>query len=139
MRIVIDTNVLLATIGKKNFERFVYEAFKEEQFEWVVSTEILKEYEEMLIDFYSVETAGLVLGILENAHNVIFEEPAFRWALIVEDPDDNKFSDLALSTNANYMLTRDKHFNIFKKIDFPSLNVVNPEEFLEILKKLKKQ
>ena len=76
-------------------------------------------------------------GILENAPNVIFEEPAFRWGFIVEDPDDNKFSDLALSTNANFMLTRDKHFNIFKKIDFPSLNVVDPEEFYEILKTVK--
>jgi uncharacterized protein len=137
MRIVIDTNVLLATIRKKNFERFVYEAFKEERFEWVVSTEILKEYEEKLIGFYSVETAELVLGILENAPTVIFEEPAFRWALIVEDADDNKFSDLALSANANFLLTRDKHFNIFKKIDFPSLKVINPEEFFEILKTLK--
>ncbi len=137
MKIVIDTNVLLATIKKGNFERFVYEAFKEERFEWVVSTEILKEYEETLINFYSVETAELVLGILENAPNVIFEEPAFRWGFIVEDPDDNKFSDLALSTNANFILTRDKHFNIFKKIDFPSLNVVDPEEFYEILKTVK--
>ena len=137
MKIVIDTNVLLATIKKGNFERFVYEAFKEERFEWVVSTEILKEYEETLINFYSVETAELVLGILENAPNVIFEEPAFRWGFIVEDPDDNKFSDLALSTNANFMLTRDKHFNIFKKIDFPSLNVVDPEEFYKILKTVK--
>jgi uncharacterized protein len=137
MRIVIDTNVLLATIRKGNFERFVYDAFKQERFEWVVSTEILKEYEEMLINFYSIETAELVLGILENAPNVIFEEPAFRWGFIVEDADDNKFSDLALSANANFMLTRDKHFNIFKKIDFPSLNVVNPEELFEILKTVK--
>jgi uncharacterized protein len=137
MRIVIDTNVLLATIRKGNFERFVYDAFKQERFEWIVSTEILKEYEEMLINFYSVETAELVLGILENAPNVIFEEPAFRWGFIVEDPDDNKFSDLALSANANFMLTRDRHFNIFKMIDFPSLNVVNPEEFFKILKTVK--
>lgn len=137
MRIVIDTNVLLATIRKKNFERFVYEAFKEERFEWVVSTEILKEYEEKLIGFYSVETAELVLGILENAPNVIFKEPAFRWGLIVEDPDDNKFSDLALSINANFLVTRDKHFNIFKKINFPSLKVINPEDFFEVLKTLK--
>lgn len=41
MRVVIDTNVLRTTIKKGNFERFIYDAFKAEVFEWVVSTEIL--------------------------------------------------------------------------------------------------
>jgi hypothetical protein len=54
MRVVIDTNVLRLTIKKGNFERFIYDAFKAEIFEWIVSTEILEEYEEKLIEFYSV-------------------------------------------------------------------------------------
>lgn len=41
MRVVIDTNVLRTTIKKGHFERFIYDAFKAEVFEWVVSTEIL--------------------------------------------------------------------------------------------------
>lgn len=56
MKVVIDTNVLLATIRKQNF------AFIREEFEWTLSTEILFEYEEKLTEFYSVETAVLVLG-----------------------------------------------------------------------------
>lgn len=90
MRVVIDTNVLRMTLKKGNFERFIYDAFKAETFEWVVSTEILNEYYEKLSDFYSSETADLVLNILMAAPNVIFAEPAFRWNLIANDPDDNR-------------------------------------------------
>lgn len=133
MKVVIDTNVLRLSIKKGNLERFIYDAFKAETFEWIVSTEILSEYEEKLTEFYSTQTANLVLGILENAPNVIFSEPYFRWNIINNDPDDNKFSDLAISMNADYLITYDKHFNIFKKIDFPKLRVIKPKQFAEII------
>ena len=133
MKVVIDTNVLRLTIKKTNFERFIYNAFKNEAFDWVVSTEILAEYEEKLIEFYSTQTADLVLGILENAPNVIFAEPYFRWNIITEDPDDNKFADLAISLNVDCLVTNDKHFKIFKKIEFPKLKVLTPKQFEKFL------
>jgi uncharacterized protein len=102
--VVIDTNVLLTTINRKNAEYFIYEAFRGKRFNWVVSTEVLAEYEEMLTDFYSIETSNLVLKILCTATNVIFAEPYFRWP-ILKDPDDTKFSDLALTVNALCLVT----------------------------------
>jgi uncharacterized protein len=129
MKVVIDTNVLRATINRKNFEFFIYEAFIQRKFEWVVSTEILAEYEEMLIEFYSIDTANFILGILQSATNVIYAEPSFRWNLIIDDWDDNKFSNLALNVNAKCLVTKDRHFKIFKKIVFPKLNVLTPEKF----------
>jgi uncharacterized protein len=135
MKVVIDTNVLRLTIKKTNFERFIYDAFKDEAFDWVVSTEILEEYEEKLIEFYSTQTANLVLGILENAPNVIFAEPYFRWNIIIEDPDDNKFADLAISLNVDCLITNDKHFKVFKKLDFPKLTVMTPRQFEKFLNK----
>ena len=133
MRVVIDTNVLRLTIKKTNFERFIYNAFKNEAFDWVVSTEILAEYEEKLIEFYSTQTADLVLGILENAPNVVFAEPYFRWNIITEDPDDNKFADLAISLNVDCLITNDRHFKIFKKLEFPKLKVLTPKQFEKFL------
>lgn len=53
--------------------------------------------------------------------------------MVIDDPDDNKFSDLAISTNAHYLVSNDRHFNIFKKIKFPSLKVIKLEEFKKIL------
>jgi len=131
--IVIDTNVLIATINRRNSEYFIYSAFEAKQFDWVVSTEILDEYAEKLTEFYSANTANFVLDILCSATNVVFLEPYYRWNLIEIDTDDNKFSDLALSANAYCLVTYDKHFDLFKEITFPSLRVMNPAEFKAFL------
>ncbi|MCF0050943.1 putative toxin-antitoxin system toxin component, PIN family [Dyadobacter sp. LJ53] len=129
LSVVIDTNVLIKTINRTNFEFFIYQAFESELFEWVVSTSILDEYEEKLTEFYSLKTAQLVLEILCTASNVVFSEPHFRWNLIEDDPDDNKFSDLAISSNSTCLVTFDKHFDVFKNIEFPRLSVLNPKQF----------
>ena len=71
MKVVIDTNCLIASIPRQNPEYWLYEAFRSEKFDWVVSSEILHEYEEQLSDFYSPHTADLVLKILTTASNVI--------------------------------------------------------------------
>lgn len=70
--VVIDTNVLIATINRRNSEFFICEAFDAKEFDWVVSTEILNEYAEKLTEFYSPNTADYVLDILCSANNVIF-------------------------------------------------------------------
>ena len=136
IRAVIDTNVLIKTIKRNNLEFSIYNHFQQGEFEWIVSTSILDEYEEKLTEFYSPKTAHLVLEILCTAENVVFIEPHFRWNLIIEDPDDNKFADLAISSNANALVTFDKHFDIFKEIDFPRLTVLKPVEFLQFFSNL---
>jgi putative PIN family toxin of toxin-antitoxin system len=135
--IVIDTNVLIATINRRNQEFFIYEAFVEKQFNWIVSTEILDEYAEKLTDFYSQATANYVLDVLCTATNVIFLEPYYRWNLIHVDPEDNKFADLALSANSQGLITFDRHFDLFKDLSFPRLQIVHPAEFREFLSKQK--
>jgi predicted nucleic acid-binding protein len=72
IKVVIDTNVLLKTLNRNNFEFFIYNSFIEQKFDWIVSNEILIEYEEVLTSFYSVKTSNLVLEILCNANNVVF-------------------------------------------------------------------
>ena len=133
MRVVIDTNCLIASIPRHNPEYWLYKAFRNKAFDWVVSNEILFEYEEKLSDFYSPQTAELVATILTTAANVIFSEPFIKWNLITEDPDDNKFSDLAISANAHYLVSNDRHFNVLKSLTFPTVKVVTLTEFQEIM------
>lgn len=133
MKVVIDTNCLIVSIPRKNPEYWLYEAFKQGAFEWVISNEILFEYEEKLSDFYSPLTAELVLNILSISSNVTFAEPFIHWHTIKDDPDDNKFADLAISSNVNYLVTNDRHFNVLKLLPFPTVKVVSLKEFREIL------
>lgn len=132
MRVVIDTNCLLASIPPQSKYYWLYEWFKACRFEWLISNEILTEYIEKLTDFYSENTAMIVYSILSVAPNVTFSEPFFKWQLIEQDPDDNKFVDLAIAGNADYLVTNDKHFSPLKAIDFPKVNIVSLDEFRKI-------
>ena len=124
MRVVIDTNCLLASIPPKSTHYWLYQAFRDERFEWLISNEILSEYVEKLTDIYSENTATIVYSIFSVAPNAIFTEPFFKWQLVEQDPDDNKFVDLTIASSADYLITNDKHFNPLKSLDFPKLKIV---------------
>jgi putative PIN family toxin of toxin-antitoxin system len=131
---VIDTNCLLASIPPQSSYYWLYEAFRDGRFQWLISNEILTEYAEKLTERYSEQTAHLVTSILCVAPNVIFADPYFKWQLIENDPDDNKFADTAIAGNADYIVTNDKDFNALKDLEFPLLNIVSLNEFKVIIK-----
>ena len=133
MRVVIDTNCLIASINRNRPEFWLYNAFSDEAFDWLISNEILTEYVEMLGSMYSENTAKVVSEILLMADNVYLQEPFFKWALIEADPDDNKFADLAISANVDYLVTNDKHFNVLKNRDFLGVSVVDLNTFRKIM------
>ena len=66
--------------------------------------------------------------------NVYQSSIFFKYILITQDLDDNKFVDCAFSSNCDYLVTNDKHFNILKNINFPQINVISFEEFSVIMK-----
>jgi putative PIN family toxin of toxin-antitoxin system len=134
VKAVVDTNCLIVSIPRRNPEYWLYRAFRDKAFDWVISNEVLTEYEEELAEFYSPQTANLVVNILLTASNVIFSEPFFKYGLIAQDPDDNKFADLAIAANVDFLVTNDRHFRVLKTIAFPTVNVVPLAEFQQILK-----
>lgn len=133
MRVVIDTNCLLASIPPQSPNYWLYKVFEEEKIEWVVSNEIIAEYEEKLIERYSENTANLVLTILLFAPNTVFIEPYYNWRLIIDDPDDDKFVDVAIASGADFIITNDKHFKVLNEVPFPKVNVVSLQEFKRLL------
>jgi len=65
---------------------------------------------------------------LKELPNVHYIQVYYNWRLL-DDEDDNKFSDCYIAANAEYLVTNDKDFNKLKSLPFPSLNVVNIQEF----------
>ena len=47
--------------------------------------------------------------------------------------DRNKFADLAIASNVDYLVTNDSDCNILKKTNFPKVVVVSLNEFREIM------
>jgi putative PIN family toxin of toxin-antitoxin system len=95
----------------------------------VVTTEILLEYEEQLSIFYSPEFADLIIKVFINLPNVVKVQPiSFNWQLIYLDADDNKFVDAYIASNADIIVSNDRHFQELKKISFPEISVCKLED-----------
>lgn len=132
MKVVLDTNILFVSISPRSTYHWVFQKFINEEFILCVTTDILQEYEEIIGNHMGQEVANTVLQLIENSINVEYITKYFRWNLINVDPDDNKFVDCAISSNAKFIVTNDKHFNVIKKVDFPKIEVVDIDKFKEI-------
>nr|WP_207681806.1 PIN domain-containing protein [Desulfonema magnum] len=56
-----------------------------------------------------------MLGALLKLPNVHRQTVYYHWNLISADPDDNKFADCAVSANAHYLVSNDRHFRVLEK------------------------
>ena len=135
MKIVLDTNCLLRILPKNSKYRCLWDAFVHDKFELYYTTEMLQEYEEVLSRFYSVAFANFVIDAILNATNAKQVTVFYKWLLITVDPDDNKFVDCAVCANADCIVSNDRHFNLLNSIDFPKINVMNIDDFKNVLTK----
>ena len=129
MRIVLDTNILWVSISRRSKTHWVINELIKGTFTLCVTTDILDEYEEIIRQKLGSETAKSIMELLDNLPNVDYITKYYRWELIEQDYDDNKFADCAIACNAHYLATNDKHFNILKRIAFPKVNVISVDEF----------
>lgn len=104
-----------------------------QRYDLLVSNEILAEYLEKCISKYGDELSAERLDFLLEFSNVELITPYYRWNLIHVDPDDNKFVDCAISGQADYIVTHDKHFQVLNDIPFPKVNLLRLEDLRDLL------
>ena len=105
----------------------------DEVFDLYISTEVLLEYEEILKQKYPYEVAENFIRSLNELPNVHKVDISYKWLLIIADPDDDKFVDLAVCAKADYLITNDKHFNVLKMLPFPKIALLKLQEFGDLL------
>lgn len=132
-RIVIDTNCLLAILPSKSPYHQVWTDFIKGRLEVCVSNEILMEYEEILSQKTSPNFADAIIKALLNRKNLIRVSPTWRFHLISQDVDDNKFVDCAIAGQAEILVSNDNHFQVLKQIDFPKVTIFKIQEFISTL------
>lgn len=114
MILCLDTNVLLQARAKSHAYFPILDSWVAGKFTLAVSTGILLEYEEViartsgrehwhkfarLMDYVEI-TSGALLRVT----------PHYHFQVINHDPDDNKFTDCAITAGADYIVTEDRHF-----------------------------
>lgn len=131
--IVLDTNCLVQMISVHSPYRPAWQAFREGRYTLCVSNDILNEYAEILERVANATVAHNVVNAIARSPYTRMIVPHFRFRLIEQDPDDNKFVDCAIIAGADYIVSEDTHFRVLKTIPFPSVNVKCLEEFLQDL------
>lgn len=133
-KIVLDTNILIAIIGRRSPYRWIFDRLIEGKLGLCVSNEILLEYREVLERKTSTEVAENVIDFLIVHPATIQTQTYFRFGLISEDDDDNKFVDCAIASNAHAIVSNDRHFQSLKTIGFPRVSILTLVEFVEQFK-----
>lgn len=133
LKIVLDTNILLICLSTKSKYRPIFDGLLNEKYQLIISNDILTEYVEILARKTNSNIANNIAELFLVIKNVIKIDVYYRWNIILQDYDDNKFVDCAIAANANFIVTNDKHFNVLEDIEFPKVKVINADNFMAML------
>ena len=135
MTVCLDTNVFLQIFGRRQPCYPILRALLDGWLTLAVSNEILLEYEEVTTRLSGAERWREVVALLElldQLHGNIRQiEPQFRFSVISQDPDDNKFCDCAIIAEANLVVTDDAHFAALKPAGYKPKPIA-PEDFIRV-------
>ena len=115
--VVIDTNCLVQMLSVHSSYRPAWQAFREGKYELCVTNEILEEYQEILERVANEAVAYNVVNAIVRSPFTRFYTSHFRFRLIEQDPDDNKFVDCAIVAGADYIGIVAKYFESLQLID----------------------
>lgn len=128
-RIVLDTNCLLQALPTHSPYHKIWEGVLCGEISLCVNTEILNEYEEILTQKTTKDIAHNVVEAIARLHTTEYQEVYIHFGLIVQDADDNKFVDCAIASDAEYIVSNNKHFNILNSIDWPKVSIITLNDF----------
>jgi predicted nucleic acid-binding protein len=87
---------------------------------------------------FVIDTNVLLVSISSKSQYHWIFQGLINRNLIQNDKDDDKFVDCAIASNADAIITHDKHFNILKTIPFPSINIMNISDLKLLLNRKQK-
>lgn len=136
-KIILDTNVLVSALIKKDSPPYhiLYERVFADKDLQCNSPHVMNEYHAVLnrkkFARYSefVENARYILARIEE---LALEYQPEKTHDIIKDESDNIFIDLAVASNANYIITGNT--NDFTMSEYKNTRIVTPSEYLSLVK-----
>jgi len=130
-RVVFDTNVLIsATLWEGSVaQKFLFKCIKE-NIQIFSSQKIIEEYKEILardFDYIEYEIGEILEKVLQF---VTLVTPIKKIDIVKEDADDNKIIECAVESDAEYIISYDKH--LLKLKVYLGIKIIRPEEALGI-------
>ena len=131
--VVLDTNCLLRALPSGSPFHKIWTEVLEGHICLCVNTDILEEYEEVLALKTTPEIARNIVDAIAHLSTTVFQNTYVHFELLPADSDDNKFVDCAVASDAEYIVTNDKHFNPLKEIPWPKVEIIKIAEFIKLI------
>ena len=135
MRVVLDSNVLVAALRSRNGASFrLLQLLREGRFEVALSVPLTFQYESVLIRhakelaLSKQEAISLVDYFCRVAHR---QEIHFRWRPTLSDPSDEFVLELAVAAECSFIVTH--NIKDFRGAQRFGISIVTPGEFLRVL------
>jgi putative PIN family toxin of toxin-antitoxin system len=133
MKVLVDTNVLLsAALRDRLPERVVLHIATRDEWAWLVTSEILDEYVQVLRRPKFALPAEILqhwVDLVQLRTICVGSPPAIEFA---RDPKDAPFLAAAIVTNAEYLITGDR--DLLQAQALVSTRIVTAAEMAQILK-----
>ena len=114
MILCLDTNTVVQALAQHHPFHPILDAWVAGHLTWAVSTPILLEYEEVLTRLSGPARWRKLARLMDLAEltsgNLLRVTPSFQFRVVTADPDDNIFTDCAITAGADYLLTEECPF-----------------------------
>lgn len=132
-RVALDTNIFVSSIFWKGPSHQVVSKALDRKIEVFATIEILQELDKVLRrDFDEPdEIVHRQISLIVDYATIITSN--VKLAVVKKDPDDDKVIECAVSCNADYIVTADKHLLELK--EYEGIRIVTARQFLELLNK----
>ena len=134
LKIILDTNAILSATVFGGMAEIIIDLIVGNKLQLFISPHLIKEVLEKLNKFKASETSiTKTMTILEVGELVI---PNIK-ITVCRDPKDNYLLELAESSKADYIVTRDKDLLELRNQRWKDTKITKPEEFLVYLRSKK--
>ena len=128
MRVLFDTNVLIAAFISEGVCAKLMRRARKRQFSLVSSRVILEEFQDVLIRKFSAtrrESQEALRVIIEAVEAVTQSEQAVTG--VCRDPEDDRILGCALAGKVDYLVTGDEDLLVMKQ--FKAIRIITPRDF----------
>jgi putative PIN family toxin of toxin-antitoxin system len=128
LRVLFDTNVLIAAFISEGVCAKLMRRARKRQFSLVSSPVILQEFQDVLIRKFSAtrrESQEALQVIMEAVEAMTQSEQAVTG--VCRDPEDDRILGCALAGEADYLVTGDEDLLVMKQ--FKAIRIIAPRDF----------
>jgi putative PIN family toxin of toxin-antitoxin system len=138
MRVVFDTNVLVAAVRSRQGASFaLLNSIPAPQFQLCLSVGLYTEWQEVLtrpenlaLGHSAEDARGLLRYLAQQAH---LQEVHFLWRPFLPDADDDMVLELAFAAGCRYIVTH--NVKDFQGSERFGVTILTPREFLSLIRK----